>query len=221
MKIRRLLPVAVLLLLVTSRADAEPINLLLTTDITPVTAGPPEVRFGFSFFQSPTYGWPSSSFVAGWPAPAPAGVTVLASGNTTLLPGVTQFNVSLNVDSLDDVYFIGSGWYFSEIPQLPISVMSLYVAEPPTGRADDQTAWIYGPPWISMADLGSGMSSYFSYINGYSRPGGLGTFQVTPLDPAPAPVPEPASLLLLGTGLAAVAGKKVPSQAIKRVSVDA
>ena len=159
--------------------------------------------FRSSFFESATYGWPGA-LVNGWPAGA--SVPSLASGNATLLPGVSEFNVSLDVDSLDNVYFIGSGLYFNAPGQI-FPPMSVYIAEPPTGNVSDQTAWAYGPPWISLADLAGGISGNFDYINGYPRGVGIGTYQVTAVND-PAPVPEPASLLLLGSGLAAVAARK-------------
>lgn len=198
--LKRLLPAAALLLLLTSRAEAAPINLLLSVNIGAPNGGPPQVVFGYSFFESATYGWPGD-FVTGWPAPAP--VPALAAGGGTLLPGQTQFNVSLNVDSLEHVYFIGSGWYFNA--GLPLPPQSFYVAEPPTGDVSDQTAWAYGPPWISLANLGAGISDDFRYVNGAPR--AVGTYQITAVID-PAPVPEPASLFLLGSGLAAVAAKR-------------
>jgi hypothetical protein len=202
-RVRSVLAAAALLLLLPLRAQAAPINLMLTANINTPTAGPPELVFGFSFFQSATYGWPGA-LVGGWPAPAPPGVPTLAFERTTLLPGVTQFNVSLDVDSLDNVYFIASGWYnsvdpgaFPGAPPYP----SVYVADPPTGHISDFTAWGWGPPWISLANLGDGVSANLDFINGFQRPGGIGTVQVTAVS---APVPEPASLFLLGSGLIAM-----------------
>jgi hypothetical protein len=190
--LRRLLLSAVLLL-ITSRAQASPINLLLTVDDYAPIVGPPEISLFFSFFESPTNGWPQAMLPR----------TELASGSATLLPGVRQFNVSLNAASLDNVYFNAYGFYFT--PGTPFS--SIYVAEPPTGAVPDNLAFSYGPPWIPLANLGEGLSGDFRYIYGYSR-GPIGTYQLTAVNEA-TPVPEPATLLLFGSGLAAVVAKRV------------
>jgi hypothetical protein len=116
---------------------------------------------------------------------------------------VTQFNVSLDAASLANIYFTAHGDYpVSEFPFLGI-----YVAEPPTGPVSDFLAFTFGPPWISLADLGDGFSGDFRSIFGFPRPGGIGTWTITPAADA-APVPEPATLLLFGSGLAAIAAKK-------------
>jgi hypothetical protein len=95
MVLNRLLSGAAVLLLLTSRADAATINLLLTIDINSPASGPPDVAFGYSVFTNPTNAWPSS------PAITP-------TFRFSLSPGVTQFPVSVNAESLDDFYL--SAW---------------------------------------------------------------------------------------------------------------
>ena len=187
--LRRLFSAVVLVLLLTSRAQAATIDLVLTVNLLEPTVGPPEISFNYSFFQSATNLWP---FLAPFHSGTSAGV---------LLPGVWQFNVSLDAVSLDNVYFTGYGFYDS--PFLPPDI-NIYVAEPPTGRVSDALAYGYGPPWISLANMGGGYSGELYWIHGYSR-GPIGTWAVTT---APTAVPEPTSLLLLGSGLAAVVAKK-------------
>jgi hypothetical protein len=194
MMLRRMLSAAALLLILTSRAQASPIDFLLTVNQYTPTVGPPEISLGFTFFESATNGWPSSL--------PPR--HVLAIGGADLLPGVRQFNVSLDVVTLENVYFNAYGFYFSSAGGPP--VQSIYVAEPPTGPVSDALAFAYGPPWIPLANLGGGLSGDFRYIYGYSR-GPIGTWALTAPSPVTA-VPEPASLLLLASGLIAGAARK-------------
>ena len=195
--IRRLLSAAVVLLLASS-AQASPINLLLTTDHYWPTIGAPEISFQFEFIESPTNNW----MVHARPSP-----TVLAGGFGAG-PGVTQFNVSLDVASLDNVYFKGWGDYFSDVEG---PFWSQYSAQPPTGPVEDRFVHTFGPPWIPLANLGDGFSGDFRYFFGYSR-GPIGTWNLTVAPAQPTPVPEPASVLLLGSGLAAVAARKYRRQ---------
>lgn len=161
-----MLSAAALLLLLTSRAEAAPISLLLTLDYYTPTVGPPEIGINFRFFTAATDGCGVSPAVPR---------TALVTGGASLLPGVSQFNVALNVDSLDNVYFNADGSYLSVlgpsvIPGQFFYSTSIYVAEPPTGYVSDGTANQYGPPWIPLANLGSGFSGDFHYIMLLSRP---------------------------------------------------
>jgi len=189
---RRLLPAAVLLLLLASRAQASPIDLLLTMNYDgPTDGSPAQVQLDYRFFESPTNAWQSVD----------RDVTDLAGAGTVLLPGVTQFNVSLDATSLDNVYFT-SYWGLPECCGMP----NIMVAAPPTGPNIDGLAHIWGPPWIPLANLGGGFSGEYRLILGESG-GRTGTWALAPLADV-TPVPEPASLLLLGSGLAAVAAKR-------------
>jgi hypothetical protein len=200
--IRRLLSAAALLLILASRAQAAPINLLLTVDMSAPTFGPPEINLRFNFFESASNGWPG-------PFPIDS---ILTSGFATLLPGVTQFNVPLDAESLDNVYFTASGTYFGG----PASdFLSFYVADPPTGPASAFQVATWGPAWISLANLDGGLSGDFREKIGFSR-GPIGTWALAAAPTPITPVPEPASLLLLGSALAAVAAKN----AVTRKGVD-
>jgi hypothetical protein len=199
MMLRRLLSAVALLLLLTSRADAATINLLLTVDINSPTSGPLDVGFSYEFFTSATGTWP------GTPLPRPP---ALATGGGSLSPGVTQFPISLNTESLDNFYFIAYGEYTAFGGAPPIRFPSFYVAGPPEGLSQDELVGLYGPPWIALESLSpEGLTGGFDLIFGFNRPGGIGTWTVTAAAD-PAPVPEPTTLLLFGSGLAAIAAKK-------------
>lgn len=188
--LRRILTVSALLILLALPAQAATIDLLLTVDHYAPIIGPPGIGFSFRFFESSTNGWPGAL------APGP----YLAQGSAGLLPGLTSFNVSLNAESLDDVYFTADGGYFSGPG---FQFLSLYAAHPPTGPVPDSLIFGYGPPWISLANLGSGFSGDLQYFFGYSN-GPIGTWTVTPA----TAVPEPTSLFLIGSGVVALAANR-------------
>ena len=197
--IRRLLPTTALLLVLASTAQAESINLLLTMDHLWPTIGAPEITYVYRVFEAPSNGWPTQT--------DSVPQTVLASGSARILPGTTSHNLLLDTDSLDNVYMDIWGEYVTD-PRLPFT-LGRYVALPPEGPFPDWDAlsFAYGPPWIPLADLGDGLSGDFRYFFGFSR-GDIGTWEITAVADPVTPVPEPASLLLFGSGLAAMAAKR-------------
>jgi hypothetical protein len=190
--LRRLFFAAALLLVLSSRALASPIELLFTFNHYTPIGGEREPGISFTFFESATNGWPGAF------PPQP----FLAQGHTALPPGVTQTTVSLDAESLNHVYFSAYGSYLSG-PELQF--VSLFVAAPPSGPVPGSLALGYGPPWISLSNLGAGLSGELQVFYGQSY-GPMGTWELTP--ETPLPVPEPGSLLLFGSGIATLAARK-------------
>jgi hypothetical protein len=173
--------------------EATPIQLDVAVTYYTPAVGPQDASFSFSMFESATNGWPGA-------LPPPS----LATGVGTLLPGVTHFSASLNVDDLSQIYFTAFGSYLSG----PFLIYpSIFVAEPPTGHVSDAAAFAFGPPWISLANLGTGLSGDLFTINGFSNQADgsfkVGTWEITAAPEPTTAVPEPTTLLLFGTGLAA------------------
>jgi hypothetical protein len=173
----------VLTVAVVPNAEASPIQLSVKITLFPDVSG-----FGFEIFSNPTNEWPFGSLQRS---------AYLASG-MSLGPGVTQHYVSLPVADLSQIYLSGSGSFFGD-PNFVYQ--SIFVAAPP-GGVDGLLAWIYGPPWISLASVGPGspLSGELSVIDGDATVF-VGTWEVSQ-------VPEPSTWLLLGTGLALVAVRR-------------
>ena len=196
--LKRLLTATALILLVASRAQAAPINLLLTVDYNDPTNGPMPIGITYDFFTATSNQWGKTFNPV---------FTPLLHQSALVTTGSAQFNISLNVDSLDDVYFKALGLY--DVYEPRGGNFGVYVAEPPTGYVSDSTANSYGGPWIPLDNLGDGFGNDFGWIFGYARVRGpVGTWELTPVPDPSTPVPEPATLLLFGSGLAAIARKK-------------
>src|SRR5205809_7822151 len=102
-KLRSVVVAAALLLFAAPHADAARIDLNVAITYCTPAVGPPDASLAFWLFESATNGWP------GAPLPQPT----LASGGGTLLPGVTQYAVSLNATDPSHTYFAADGSYLS------------------------------------------------------------------------------------------------------------
>ena len=179
-------------LVVASHAEASPIELVLAVTYYAPVIGPTETGFDYLFFQSATNDYP------GAPIPYARGLF----GHGPLLPGVNRFLVSLDVPDVSQSYFLASGSYgFIANPGPGNPHENIFIAQPPSppagpGGVPSEIAYRYGPPWIPLANLGSGLSGRLEHIAGEWPTFGGGSWEVVP-------APEPTSILLFGTGLAA------------------
>ena len=177
------------LLLLASRAEASPINILLTVNYGAPTEGPPGMGHHFEIFESDSNDWLNFA----------RDTRPLAYSNTLLFPGETQYSILLDVGSLDNVYFF-SEWVASGDP-----FPNVLMASPPGGFSDVLAA-AYGPPWIPLVNMGDGFSGNYQLILGF-RQGRTAAYSLSVQNDM-APVPEPATMLLLGSGLAAVMARR-------------
>src|SRR5262245_39032358 len=173
-------------LFLASRAEAAFIQL----DFAITLSGPQAANFSYAFFESspkdPPYGFSGKE-------------KILANGSGTITAGVTHFFLSLDVTDLSSLYFVGYGGF-----DVPPAARSLFAASPP-GGFDPGFAFAFGPPWVSLANVTSrGLSDSLVIFDGPPRPDGsftVGSYEVNT-------VPEPTSLLLLGTGVTILVGRR-------------
>jgi hypothetical protein len=192
MTLRRSLTVLALVVLCASPAAAAPITTLQFTIERPAPLLPIDnISFKLSVFDAPVNLWPGPFTPA-----ANAGPSSFAAGQSTFFVDVST--------PLDTAWFTIYGEYNVNLPN-----HGVYIADtnPPLNNG---LPIGYGPPWISLAPLllGQNVHGRFEtiiYDGRNNGVGNLGSYTITA-------VPEPASLLLLGTGLAALAARRSRSR---------
>lgn len=144
--------------------------------------------FDFVFFESTTYVWPGTQ-----------DGTRLTHVHTTLIPGTTSlFYLFLTNVDLTHLYFAGGGSYY-----LGQGMYGAFVAEP-LQLLSDGDIYHYGAPGNLLAALANGgaVGGQLRNFYGYGRPGFYdGSWEVTT-------TPEPSTVVLLVSGLAAMAMRR-------------
>ncbi|MDD2469205.1 MAG: hypothetical protein PHI97_35040 [Desulfobulbus sp.] len=119
------------------------------------TVGPANASFSFSIYIKDKNVWGTDE---------QRGVVPLVTTSGTIFPGVNTFDVSVPIINLSELYISGSGSIQNDTPP-----PSIFVAERPSGHVSDGEAFgVWGPPWISLAQLSSGIgvSADLFIING-------------------------------------------------------